>query len=123
MLKPVILGATALTIFTGTAHGQAGRTFIEVGAGAATTHAGDFEFINPVGSNYIATFPNPPSQVSKVVGNDIILDRQRRDASSITGDVSVGRFLTNSIFVRATYRYLGRYHFSGSAAFPLDSLT
>lgn len=99
---------------------QAGTTFVEIGAGAATTHTGSFEFINPNGGQYITTFPNPPFDVSKVVGNDIILDRQRRDASSPTGEVTIGRFLGNALFVRATYRYLGRYHFSGSAAFPVD---
>ena len=112
----------AMTV-AGPACAQDSRTFVELGGGAATTHAGSFEFINPNGGQYIATFPSPPPDVSKVVGNDIILDRQRRDASSITGDVSVGRFVTRSIFIRATYRYLGRYHYRGSATFPVDSFT
>lgn len=123
MAKYSLVAFAALTMFAGIAHAQAGKTFVEIGAGAATTHAGSFEFINPNGGQYIATFPNPPSDVSKVVGNDIILDRQRRDASSPTGDVTIGRFLNDKIFVRATYRYLGRYHFSGSATFPVDSVT
>lgn len=120
--NPLIAISAAITV-AGPAFAQDSRSFVEVSGGAATTHAGSFEFINPNGSQYIATFPSPPSSVSKVVGNDIILDSQRRDASSLTADVSAGRFLTRNIFVRATYRYLGRYHFSGSAAFPLDSYT
>lgn len=117
----IALGA-AMT-WAGAAAAQDSRTFIEVGGGAATTHAGSFEFINPNGGQYIATFPNPPFDASKVVGNDIILDHQRRDASSITADVTVGRFVTNTVFLRATYRHLGRYHFSGSATFPLEAFT
>ena len=110
----------AATLFAGAAHAQSGRTFIEIGGGAATTHAGSYQFINPNGGAYITSFSPAPVGTSVVVGNDIILNRQRRDASSPTAEISIARFISNSVFMRATGRYLGRYHFSGTAGFPLD---
>ena len=124
-MKPVILAALIVTGFSSTAHAQddsakAGETFIEVGGGAGAVHAGSFEFINPQGGGYIATFPVAIPGVSKVVGNSIVLDRQRRNASSPSAEVSLGHFIGDRVYVRATYRYLGRFHLSGSAAFPID---
>lgn len=114
----IVLGVAAMV--AGTAQAQTGETFAEIGGGGATAHAGGFDFVNPNGAQYIATFVNPPGNQSKVIGDRIILDRQRRDASSPTGEVTIGHFLSDTVYVRATYRYLGRYHFSGSAAFPID---
>lgn len=114
----IALGASL--IICGAAQAQSGQTFVEIGAGGATTHAGSYDFINPNGGQYITTFPNPPGNQSKVIGNQIILDRQRRDASSPTVEATLGRFINDTVYLRATYRYLGRYHFSGSAAFPVD---
>lgn len=124
-MKPVILAALIVAGFSSTAHAQddsarAGETFIEVGGGAGAVHAGSFEFINPGGSDYIATFPAKIPGVSKVIGNDIVLDSQRRDAFSPTAEVSLGHFVSDRVYLRATYRYLGSFHLSGSAAFPID---
>jgi hypothetical protein len=99
---------------------MAGTTFVEIGAGMGQTHAGEFEFINPNGADYIKTFPVKIPFVSTVVGNDIVLDQQRRDASSPAFEASLGHFLGDRLYVRATYRYLGKTHYSGSAAFPID---
>jgi hypothetical protein len=110
----------AVAVLAVPAQARSGQTFVEVGVGGATTHAGSFEFINPNGGDYIKSFSPPPPGASMVVGNDIILYHQRRDSSSATAEASIGHFLTDSLFVRATYRYLGRYHFSGSAGFPID---
>lgn len=100
--------------------GMAGQTFVEIGAGMGQTHAGQFDFFNPNAVPYIATFPIPVPGVSKTDGDRIILDSQRRDASSPAFEASVGHFLGDRFYLRATYRYLGKTHFSGSAGFPLD---
>ena len=39
---------------------------------------------------------------------------------SPAAEITVGHFLSDSFYLRASYRYLGRYHLSGSAGFPLD---
>ena len=101
-------------------HSNAGQTFVEIGAGMGQTHASQFDFINPVAAPYIANFPIPVPGVSKTAGDRIILDSQRRDASSPAFEASVGHFVTDRFYIRATYRYLGKTHFSGSAGFPLD---
>lgn len=112
------LGAAA--IFSSAAQAETGETFVEIGGGAGAVHAGSFEFINPNGANYIATFPFPVPGVSKTDGDDIVLDSQRRNATSPAAELTVGHFLNDALYVRASYRYLGKYHFSGSAGFPLD---
>ena len=112
------LGVAAM--FSGAAHAEAGETFVEIGGGASAVHADSFEFINPNGANYIANFPFPIPGVSKTEGDDILLDSQRRNATSPAAELTVGHFLSDSLYVRASYRYLGRYHLSGSAGFPLD---
>lgn len=124
-MKQVILAALIAAGFSSAAHAEggnsmAGQSFIEVGGGAGAVHAGSFEFINPGGGDYNTTFPAKIPGVSKVVGNDIVLDSQRRDAFSPTAEVSVGHFIGDRVYLRATYRYLGRFHLSGSAAFPID---
>lgn len=102
------------------AESNAGQTFVEIGGGASAVHADSFEFTNPNGANYIANFPFPVPGVSKTDGDDILLDSQRRNAFSPAAELTVGYFLSHPLYVRATYRYLGRYHLSGSAGFPLD---
>jgi hypothetical protein len=83
-------------------------------------HAGSFQFVNPEGVAAITSFPIQVPGVSGTRGNRVLLDQQRRNASSVGADATIGHFLTDSVYVRATYRYLGSYHLSGSAAFPLD---
>ncbi len=52
------------TISAGTAQaqtwGQAGKTFVEIGADAATTHAGSFQFINPMAALISKAFRHRP---------------------------------------------------------------
>ena len=124
-MKPVVLAALIAVGISSAAQARddkslAGQSFIEVGGGAGAVHAGSFEFINPQGSSYIATFPAKIPGVSKVAGNDIVLDSQRRDAFSSTAEITVGHFVGDRVYLRATYRYLGSFHLSGSTAFPID---
>lgn len=114
------LSLSANTAFAETEPSHLGETFVEIGGGLGEVHAGSFEFINPQGAAFLNGFPVAVPGVSKVQGDQIVLDRQRRDASSPIASVSVGHFINQTTYVRATYRYLGSYHLRGSAAFPID---
>jgi len=124
-MKQLIMAGLIATFCTSAAEAQekasrSSETFIEVGGGVGAIDAGSFEFINPLGANYISTFPVPVPGVSKTKGNDIVLDSQRRSAMSPAAEFTIGHFVTDTLYLRASYRYLGKYHLSGSAGFPLD---
>lgn len=83
--------------------------FIEGRAGGSFGRFDDLKFLNPDG---IAFTTNPVS------GNYIILNGKDLSDSSFTGGTSVGYFLNNYAFVKASYQYFGTFKASGYANFP-----
>ena len=83
--------------------------FVEGRVGAAFGSFSDLKFLNPVGV---------PFTSNAVSGNFIILNNKDLADTSFTGGASVGYFLNNQWFAKASYQYFGRFQASGFANFP-----
>lgn len=83
--------------------------FVDLGAGVGLSWVNSLTFTNPVGTAFTT---NPVS------GGDIVLSGVDKTDRSFAATVAVGRFLTSNIYLKAAYRYFGKYDASGFANFP-----
>lgn len=80
--------------------------FVEARAGASFGWFEDLSFHNPVGAARLG-----------IPGSFIPLNDRTLTDTSATAGIAVGRFITNNVFVKASYQYFGRLRAHGFADF------
>jgi opacity protein-like surface antigen len=80
--------------------------FVEGRIGASWGWFNDLRFLNPVGAANLG-----------IAGSFIPLNTKTLNDTSWTAGVAAGRFITNNVFVKASYQYLGRFRAHGFADF------
>jgi opacity protein-like surface antigen len=80
--------------------------FVEGRLGASWGRFNDLRFLNPTGAANLG-----------IAGSFIPLNTQSLNDTSWTAGVAAGRFVTNNVFVKASYQYLGHLRARGFADF------
>lgn len=110
-VKKIIIASHLLISAPAIASEPGNKTYVEFGMGASISKS-DLQFHNPTGAIFTLNKVSTDKQT-------IFLDAPKNKAQSPSAYAVMGRQLSPNFAVNASYRYLGTFSASGSAAFPV----